>query len=82
MLGPPAARVCWRKDTVACAVRGDPGRLRQILTDLIGNAIKFTERGEVAVTVSVGGPAETHEQRSVDIRFEVADTGMPSGQTG
>ncbi|MDO9119630.1 MAG: response regulator [Nitrospira sp.] len=67
---------CLINGTVPTAVCGDPGRLRQILTNLIGNAIKFTERGEVVVTVSVVGQAGTQEQPSVELRFEVADTGI------
>ena len=67
---------CLINGTVPTAVRGDPGRLRQILTNLIGNAIKFTERGEVVVTVSVAGPVDDPKQSSVELRFEVADTGI------
>jgi signal transduction histidine kinase len=50
---------------------GDPGRLRQILVNLIGNAVKFTETGEVRVHASVA------ESRGSDVllRFEVSDTG-------
>ncbi|MEK6631962.1 MAG: response regulator, partial [Nitrospirota bacterium] len=67
---------CLIHGTVPTAVCGDPGRLRQILTNLIGNAIKFTERGEVLVTVSVTGQIDTPDQQSVELRFEVADTGI------
>jgi signal transduction histidine kinase/DNA-binding response OmpR family regulator len=51
----------------------DPGRLRQVLINLGGNAIKFTEKGEVAVQISSLGPAGDGMAR---LRFEVRDTGI------
>ena len=53
-------------------VRGDPTRLRQVLMNLIGNAIKFTEEGEVVVSVTV---YETLSDK-VQLRFAVRDTGI------
>jgi len=54
------------------ALRGDPGRLRQILTNLTGNALKFTEQGEVVVSAE----REFESETAVMIRFSVRDTGI------
>ncbi|MFQ5537627.1 MAG: response regulator [Gemmatimonadota bacterium] len=51
---------------------GDPVRVRQVLVNLVGNAIKFTEQGEVAVTVSV----QDRDDEAVLLRFDVRDTGI------
>jgi PAS domain S-box-containing protein len=52
--------------------KGDPGRVRQILTNLVGNALKFTEQGEVAVRYERVGELEDRTQ----VRFTVTDTGI------
>lgn len=54
------------------AVHGDPARLRQVLFNLIGNAIKFTEQGEIYIKVS----AETVSVNEAKFRLQVADTGV------
>lgn len=61
--------------SVPTRLRGDPGRLRQVLTNLAGNAIKFTQAGEVAIRVSL--VSESSEfPNTVRLRFSVSDTGI------
>jgi PAS domain S-box-containing protein len=57
---------------VPSRLQGDPGRLRQVLVNLIGNAIKFTERGEAVIRVST----ETESESAPTLRFSVSDTGI------
>ncbi len=60
------------EDGVAHVLRGDPGRLRQALVNLVGNAVKFTERGQVTVRIRV----EAEEAGAQVVRFAVRDTGI------
>jgi len=57
---------------VPSALRGDPGRLRQILLNLVGNAIKFTAQGEVVISVSLVHQSDN----KATVRVEVQDTGI------
>jgi PAS domain S-box-containing protein len=57
---------------VAEAVLGDPGRIRQIIVNLVGNSIKFTERGEILLSVT----QESESSDGVSLHFAVKDTGV------
>ncbi|MCK9394932.1 MAG: response regulator [Methylobacter sp.] len=61
---------CFLPASLPLRWHGDPTRIRQVLTNLIGNAVKFTEQGEVSVKVSVP------ENNEAGLRFEVVDTGI------
>jgi two-component system, sensor histidine kinase RpfC len=58
--------------SVPFLLRGDPHLLRQVLLNLLGNSLKFTERGEVGVRVTL----ESETSRHATVRFEVVDTGI------
>ncbi|MDD2767090.1 MAG: CHASE2 domain-containing protein [Methylococcus sp.] len=64
--------ICHLEPEVPSCLRGDPGCLRQVLSNLIGNAIKFTPQGRIVVRVSV---AQADED-SVRLHFSVSDTGI------
>jgi CheY-like chemotaxis protein len=62
----------WVEPDVPQTVVGDPNRLGQVLTNLLVNAIKFTRKGEVALTVSL----ERRDPETATLRFRVSDTGV------
>ena len=64
--------VCLVEPAVPLLLRGDPGRLRQILINLGGNAVKFTGKGKIVIRVSMEG----EDEQIVTIRFAVSDTGI------
>ena len=64
--------VCRLDPNAPRRINGDPGRLRQILLNLGGNAVKFTEQGEVAIETRV----ESDQENRIKLRFEVQDTGI------
>ena len=69
--------VVLRDASLPSRVVGDPLRLRQVLVNLVGNAIKFTERGRIELEVRRSDPARvTESPGKAAIRFEVRDTGI------
>jgi two-component system sensor histidine kinase/response regulator len=67
------ALICDIAPTVPRLVLGDAGRLRQVLLNLVGNAIKFTPRGEVLLRLE---SADRHADGELDLHFAVADSGI------
>jgi CheY-like chemotaxis protein len=70
--GKPVALSCTISWRLPARVEGDPMRLRQVLVNLLHNAVKFTERGRIVLDVTVLGEADG----AVQLRFEVRDTGI------
>ena len=64
--------ICDIDERIPLHVLGDPGRIRQVLINLLGNALKFTERGEVELKVALSAP----DPRQPIIRFSVRDSGI------
>ncbi len=79
--------ICMPDPDVPAKIQGDPGRLRQILTNLIGNAIKFTSKGEVVIRVARQQGAEENPGMpetgsTTTLLFTISDTGIgiPEGK--
>src|SRR5436305_12247181 len=64
--------VCHVLPDVPNVAVGDPGRLRQVLVNMVGNAIKFTERGQILVQVQV----ESRTPEDTRLHYFVSDSGM------
>jgi signal transduction histidine kinase/CheY-like chemotaxis protein len=67
---------CLVQSDVPTGLRGDPGRLRQVLVNLLGNAIKFTERGDIVLTISLAADDESGTSTDLLVKFEVTDSGI------
>jgi CheY-like chemotaxis protein len=71
---------CMVDPAIPPTVRGDPARIRQVIINLLGNAIKFTQKGEVAVRSTV----ESQDDKHITIKFILSDTGIgiPQDRSG
>ena len=63
-------------DAIPAQVEGDAQRLRQVLVNLVGNALKFTEKGSVVVSVEKLAPADEEDPAALRLHFAVRDTGI------
>ena len=70
--GKPIEVLCRIDDLLPANIKGDPGRFRQVLVNLLGNAAKFTEKGELELSLEVS--AETEE--SITLLVKIRDTGI------
>jgi signal transduction histidine kinase/two-component SAPR family response regulator len=68
--------VCIIDEKLPTLLRGDAGRLRQVLTNLVGNAVKFTDHGEVVICASL----EKKDKDHITVRIAVRDTGIGISQ--
>lgn len=74
----PIEILCHIADNVPAYVKGDPGRVRQVLVNLMGNAVKFTEKGEIELSVSI--EAETRDELKIHTKIRDTGIGIPSNK--
>jgi PAS domain S-box-containing protein len=68
--------VCQVDPGVPRFVSGDPGRIRQVLVNLVGNAIKFTLRGEIQIQVNLMKNKDSGDEQQITLMFSIVDTGI------
>jgi two-component system sensor histidine kinase/response regulator len=76
LLGKPVKMLTEVEQAVPFVVMGDPTRLRQIMLNLVGNAMKFTEKGSVTLRISTKATTVTAPKDGLALRFEIEDTGI------
>ncbi|KAA3605879.1 MAG: response regulator [Calditrichaeota bacterium] len=72
--------ICFVEQQISPFVVGDPDRIRQILINLVGNAIKFTTIGEVVIKVEMESVEENQNGKKIQLHFTVSDTGIGIAQ--
>lgn len=70
--GKPIEVLCRIDDNLPANISGDPGRFRQVLLNLLGNSAKFTERGELELTINV----EEEDEKNIKLHCLIRDTGV------
>jgi PAS domain S-box-containing protein len=68
--------VCKVDPEVPRFVSGDPGRIRQVLVNLVGNAIKFTHKGEIQIQLSLSLEKKPDDEQQITLMFKIVDTGI------
>jgi signal transduction histidine kinase len=68
----PVEIICRTGESIPDNVKGDPGRFRQVLVNLMGNAVKFTDTGEIVLSMDV----EQEDEKQVKLHVKVKDTGV------
>ncbi len=76
LLGKPVKMLTEVEQSVPFVVMGDPTRLRQIMLNLVGNAMKFTEKGSVTLRISSKAKTVAAPEGGLALRFEIEDTGI------
>ena len=70
--GKPIEVLCRIDDNLPANISGDPGRFRQVLVNLLGNSAKFTEKGELELTINV----EEEDEKNIKLHCLIRDTGI------